>query len=391
MVAGEAIKDVEPMYGAYYLPRKFKIAVAIPPNNDVDVFANDVGFIAIADQKGRLIGFNVTAGGGMGVTHSNKKTYPRTGDVLGFCTTDRGHKVAESILTTQRDNGNRADRKNARLKYTIDRMGLDAFKAEVEKRQGFAFEPAKPFHFESNVDEFGWIKDAQGKYHFTCFIENGRVQDEPGKDFKTGLREIAKVHKGRFRLTANQHLIVSEVPESELSTIKGLLAQYRLDNVQFSGLRLSSSACVAFPTCGLAMAESERYLPVLIDKVEKICEENGLRNDSIVMRMTGCPNGCARPYIAEVAFVGKAPGSYLMLLGGGYYGQRLNKIYRENVTEPQILAILGPMIKRYALERQKGERFGDFVIRAGYISATTAGKHWYEGMGGEGEYREAGL
>ncbi|KAG9056579.1 hypothetical protein FS842_010264 [Serendipita sp. 407] len=391
MVAGEAIKDVEPMYGAYYLPRKFKIAVAIPPNNDVDVFANDVGFIAIADQNGRLIGFNVTAGGGMGVTHSNKKTYPRTGDVLGFCTTDRGHKVAESILTTQRDNGNRADRKNARLKYTIDRMGLDAFKAEVEKRQGFAFEPAKPFHFESNVDEFGWIKDAQGKYHFTCFIENGRVQDEPGKDFKTGLREIAKVHKGRFRLTANQHLIVSEVPESELSTIKGLLAQYRLDNVQFSGLRLSSSACVAFPTCGLAMAESERYLPVLIDKVEKICEENGLRNDSIVMRMTGCPNGCARPYIAEVAFVGKAPGSYLMLLGGGYYGQRLNKIYRENVTEPQILAILGPMIKRYALERQKGERFGDFVIRAGYISATTAGKHWYEGMGGEGEYREAGL
>ncbi|KAG8793218.1 hypothetical protein FRC17_008480 [Serendipita sp. 399] len=270
-------------------------------------------------------------------------------------------------------------------------MGLDGFKAEVEKRQGFAFEPAKPFQFESNVDEFGWVKDAQGKHHFTCFIENGRVQDEPGKDFKTGLREIAKVHKGRFRLTANQHLIISEVPESEISTIKSLLAKYRLDNLQFSGLRLSSSACVAFPTCGLAMAESERYLPVLIDKVEKICEENGLRNDSIVMRMTGCPNGCARPYLAEVAFVGKAPGSYLMLLGGGYYGQRLNKIYRENVTEPQILAILGPMIKRYALERHKGERFGDFVIRAGYISATTAGKHWYDGMGGEGEYRETGL
>ncbi|KIM32861.1 hypothetical protein M408DRAFT_187912 [Serendipita vermifera MAFF 305830] len=298
MVAGDAVKDIEPMYGAYYLPRKFKIAVAIPPNNDVDIFANDVGFIAIADQKGRLSGFNVTAGGGMGVTHSNKKTYPRTGSVLGFCSVENGFKVAESILLTQRDNGNRTDRKNARLKYTIDRMGLDVFKAEVEKRQGFSFQPARPYQFDSNVDEFGWIKDAQGKYHFTCFIENGRVQDEPGKDFKTGLREIAKVHKGRFRLTANQHLIVSEVPESELGTIKKLLATYKLDNVQFSGLRLSSSACVAFPTCGLAMAESERYLPVLIDKVEAICEEHGLRNDSIVMRMTGCPNGCARPYLA---------------------------------------------------------------------------------------------
>ncbi|PVG03154.1 sulfite reductase subunit beta [Serendipita vermifera] len=391
MIAGNAVRDVEPMYGPYYLPRKFKIAVAIPPNNDVDIFANDVGFIAIADNHGRLIGFNVTAGGGMGVTHSNKKTYPRIGDVLGFCRTDQGHKVAESILLTQRDNGNRADRKNARLKYTIDRMGLEAFKAEVEKRQGFKFEPAKSYRFDSNIDEFGWQTDRQGKHHFTCFIENGRVQDEPGKDFKTGLREIAKVHKGRFRLTANQHLIISEVPGSELDTIKKLLKKYGLDNTQFSGLRLSSSACVAFPTCGLAMAESERYLPVLIDKVEAICEENGLRNDSIVMRMTGCPNGCARPYLAEVAFVGKAPGAYVMLLGGGYYGQRLNKIYRENVTEPQILAILRPMIKRYALERHEGEHFGDFVIRAGYISATTSGKEWYEGMGGEGEHREAAL
>lgn len=391
LVAGDAVKDVEPMYGPYYLPRKFKIAVAIPPNNDVDIFANDVGFIAIPDANGHLTGFNVTAGGGMGVTHSNKKTYPRAADVLGFVPPELGYKAAESILLVQRDNGNRADRKNARLKYTIDRMGLDVFKAEVEKRQGFKFEPAKPFNFVSNVDEFGWVTDAQGKHHFTCFIENGRVQDEPGKDFKTGLREIAKVHKGRFRLTANQHLIISEVPTDELDTIKKLLAKYRLDNLQFSGLRLSSSACVAFPTCGLAMAESERYLPVLIDKVETICEENGLRNDSIVMRMTGCPNGCARPYLAEVAFVGKAPGSYLMLLGGGYYGQRLNKIYRENVTEPQILAILRPMIKRYALERKEGERFGDFVIRAGYISATTSGKAWYEGMGGEGQYREATL
>jgi len=267
-------------------------------------------------------------------------------------------------------------------------MGLDTFKAEVEKLLGFRFQPARPYTFDRNIDDFGWQTGQDGKHHFTCFIENGRVQDEQGREFKTALREIAKVHKGEFRLTANQHLIISNVSSAELPKIKRLLAYYKLDSLNFSGLRLSSSACVAFPTCGLAMAESERYLPLLINKVEKICEENGLRNDSIVMRMTGCPNGCARPYVAEVAFVGKAVGAYVMLLGGGYHGQRLNKIYRESVTEPEILAILRPMIKRYALERLDGEHFGDFVIRAGYISPVTEGKTWYEGMGGEGPYRE---
>ncbi|KAI0255867.1 sulfite reductase subunit beta [Lactifluus subvellereus] len=378
LVAGEALKDFEPLYGEFYLPRKFKIAVAVPPTNDVDLFANDVGFIAIVDKRGGLSGFNVTAGGGMGVTHGNKKTYPRTGSILGFVTPEQGTVVAEKIMLVQRDNGNRLDRKNARLKYTIDRMGLDTFREEVEKLLGFQFQPARPYTFDRNIDDFGWQTGEDSNHHFTCFIENGRVQDEPGRDFKTALQEIAKIHKGVFRLTANQHLIISNIPTAELPEIKRLLAHYKLDNLDFTGLRLSSSACVAFPTCGLAMAESERYLPLLIDKVEKICEENGLRNDSIVMRMTGCPNGCARPYIAEVAFVGKAPGTYLMLLG----------IYRESVTEPEILAILGPMIKRYALERLDGERFGDFVIRAGYISPTTEGKAWYEGMGGEGPYRE---
>ncbi|KAJ7632282.1 hypothetical protein FB45DRAFT_912037 [Roridomyces roridus] len=370
-VAGEALKDFEPLYGDFYLPRKFKIAVAVPPNNDVDVFANDLGFIAVVDDNGELSGFNMTIGGGMGVTHGNKKTYPRIGDIIGFCTPEQGKYVAEKVMLVQRDNGNRADRKNARLKYTIDKMGLDVYKAE---------------------------------HHFMMFIENGRVQDEPGRDFKTGLREIAKVHKGVFRLTTNQHICISDIASEDLPEIKRLLAEYKLDNLEHSGLRLASSACVAFPTCGLAMAESERYLPILIDKVEKICEENGLRNDAIVMRMTGCPNGCARPMwqaspfdsgkpisshmSSEVAFIGKAPGSYSMLLGGGYYGQRMNKIYRETVSEHEILAILTPMIKRYALERLEGERFGDFTIRAGYISPTVSGMKWYEGMGGEGEHRE---
>lgn len=388
LVAGEALKDVEPLYGEFYLPRKFKIAVAVPPQNDVDVFANDVGFIAIVDEKGELAGFNVTAGGGMGVTHGNKKTYPRTGSLLGFCTVEQGHDVAEKIMLVQRDNGNRADRKNARLKYTIDRMGLENFKAEVEKRLGYKLQPARPFSFDRNIDDFGWIRGDDGKHHFSCFIENGRVQDEPERDFKTGLREIAKVHKGTFRLTTNQHLVISDIDNADVPLIKELLAKYKLDNLNYSGLRLSSSACVAFPTCGLAMAESERYLPILIDKVEKICEENGLRNDSIVMRMTGCPNGCARPYLAEIAFVGKAPGSYMMLLGGGYHGQRMNKIYRDAVTEPEILAILKPMIKHYALERLEGEHFGDFVIRQGYIAPTESGMTWWDKAGGEGVHKE---
>ncbi|KAF8327148.1 sulfite reductase subunit beta [Cantharellus anzutake] len=391
MVSGDAVKDFEPMYGEFYLPRKFKIAVAVPPNNDVDIFANDVGFIAIADRNGNLEGFNVCVGGGMGVTHSNTKTYPRTSDVIGFCTTNQAKHVAEKVMLVQKDNGNRTEqvaiRKNARLKYTIDRMGLDVFKADVEQRLGYQLAPARPFEFTENVDKFGWSQGFDGKNHFTMFIENGRVQDEPGKAFKTGLREIALLHKGKFRLTANQHLILADIDDQDVPLMKSLLTKHKLDNLDYSGLRLSSSACVAFPTCGLAMAESERYLPLLVDKVEAILEENGLRNDSIVMRMTGCPNGCARPYLAEIAFVGKAPGAYVMLLGGGYYGQRLNKIYRENVTEPEILAILKPMIKHYALERLEGERFGDFVIRAGYIAPTTSGKEWYDRMGGEGVYR----
>ncbi|KAF5362331.1 hypothetical protein D9756_002581 [Leucocoprinus leucothites] len=389
LVAGEALKDFEPLYGEFYLPRKFKIAVAVPPTNDPDVFANDVGFIAIIDKGGNLEGFNVAIGGGMGVTHGNKKTYPRTASLLGFCTIEQGKYVAEKIMLVQRDNGNRVDRKNARLKYTVDRMGLDVYKAEVEKLLGYTLEPPRPFTFDRNIDDFGWHVGEDGKHHFMMFIENGRVQDEPGRDYKTGLREIAKVLKGSFRLTANQHLMISDISSEDLDLVKNLLAKYKLDNLNYTGLRLSSSACVAFPTCGLAMAESERYLPLLIDKVEKICEENGLRNDSIVMRMTGCPNGCARPYVAEVAFVGKAPGTYLMLLGGGYHGQRLNKIYRESVTEPEILAILGPMIEHYAKERLPGEHFGDFTIRAGYIAPTTEGKAWYDRMGGEGIYRES--
>ena len=377
-VAGDAIVDHEPLYGSTYLPRKFKITIAIPPHNDTDVFAHDVGLIAIKGSNGRLEGFNVLAGGGMGVTHNNKKTYPRTGSMMGYASVEKIHFVCEKIMLVQRDNGDRKNRKHARLKYTIDDMGVDVFRSKVEDLLGYPFEEPRPFEFKSNIDTFGWQKDEFGMNHFTFFIENGRIEDTADYPMKTGLREIAKVHKGEFRLTGNQHLCLSGVHDDDLDSIKGMMKQYKLDNVQFSGLRLSSSACVAFPTCGLAMAESERYLPELISKLEDCLEENGLKQDSIVMRMTGCPNGCARPWLAEVAFVGKAYGAYNMYLGGGYHGQRLNKLYRSSIQEEEILGIMKPMLKRYAMEREQGEHFGDWVIRAGYIKPTTEGKTFHD-------------
>ena len=377
-IAGDALQDYEPLYGPTYLPRKFKITIAIPPHNDTDVYAHDIGLIAIKGKNGQLTGFNLLAGGGMGVTHNNKKTYPRTGSMLGYVSKEQIHIACEKVMLVQRDFGDRKNRKHARLKYTIDDMGVDVFRGKVEELWGQNFEKAKPFKFQSNIDTFGWQKDENGLNHFTFFIENGRIEDTAEFPMKTGLREIAKILDGEFRLTGNQHLIVSNISDQQLPQIQQLMTEYKLDNVQFSGLRLSSSACVAFPTCGLAMAESERYLPELITKLEDTLEENGLRQDSIVMRMTGCPNGCARPWLAEVAFVGKAYGAYNMYLGGGYHGQRLNKLYRSSIKEEEILDIMKPLLKRYSQEREKGEHFGDFCIRIGMIKETTEGKTFHE-------------
>ncbi|CAG8549022.1 1016_t:CDS:2 [Rhizophagus irregularis] len=378
MVAGQAVQDFEPLYGPTYLPRKFKVAIAIPPNNDVDVFAHDLGYIAISDDNDKLLGYNVTVGGGMGMTHNNKKTYPNLGQLIGFCKPDQAIDVAEKVMLVQRDFGDRSNRKHARLKYTIDDRDLDWFREEVESRLGFKLDSPKEYKFENNADRYGWTKGVDDKWNFCMYIENGRVIDLPGEPIKTGLREIAKVHKGDFRLTPNQHLILGNVSEQDKEQIEQLLKKYNLDNLRFTGLRLNSMSCVALPTCGLAMAESERYLPTLVSKLEIIIEECGLREDAITIRMTGCPNGCARPYVAEIAFVGKAMGTYNLYLGGGFYGQRLNKLYKESLKEDDILRELKPILNRYAKERNDGERFGDFVIRMGYVKATKNGKDFHE-------------
>ncbi|KAI9930306.1 hypothetical protein ASPWEDRAFT_39142 [Aspergillus wentii DTO 134E9] len=393
-VAGDAIVDNEPLYGPTYLPRKFKITIAIPPRNDTDVYAHDIGLIAIKGSDGHLEGFNVLAGGGMGSTHNNKKTYPQTGRMFGYIPADMVHIVCEKIMLVQRDNGDRQNRKHARLKYTIDDLTVPVFKEKVEALlpDGLKFAEPRPFKFSANVDHFGWIKDEKGLNHFTFFIENGRIEDTAEFTMRSGLRELAKLNKGEFRLTGNQHLIISNITDEDLPLIKEVMAKHKLDNTNFSGLRLSSSACVAFPTCGLAMAESERYLPVLVSKLESTLEEVGLARDSIVMRMTGCPNGCARPWLAEVAFVGKAYGAYNMYLGGGYHGQRLNKLYRSSIKEDEILDIMKGLLKRYAAERHTDgevpERFGDFLIRVGVIKKTTDGTNFHEGVAEEDEDEE---
>ncbi|CCE65377.1 hypothetical protein TPHA_0L00200 [Tetrapisispora phaffii CBS 4417] len=384
LIAGNALVDVEPLLGQTYLPRKFKINIAIPPYNDVDVWSSDVGLIAIIDKDQNLKGFNMYVGGGMGTTHNNKKTYPRTGSSFGFVKTEDIFKAIEAVIILQRDHGDRQNRKHARLKYTIDDMTVPVFKKKTEELFGKVFEPEQPFEITSNIDYFGWVKDETGLNHCTMYIENGRVVDTADLPQKTGLRKLARLLKewgsGHFRLTANQHLLVDNIDDTHLDEVKELMKKYKLDNTNFSGLRLSSSACVAFPSCGLAMAESERYLPVLITKIEDILEEYGLRHDSIIMRMTGCGNGCSRPWLAELALVGKAPGTYNLLLGGSYNGERLNKLYRASIKEDEILSIIKPLFKKWSLERYDGEHFGDFLIRDGVIKPTTEGKYFHDDL-----------
>ncbi len=360
----------EPFYGQTYMPRKFKIGFVIPPNNDIDIYAQDLGYIAIIGEDGKIAGFNVAIGGGMGRTDKAPHTYPRTASVIGFITPDRLISVTEAVMGVQRDYGNRADRSRARFKYTIDDKGLDWIKLAIEDRAG-PLESARPYDFTSNADIYGWIESGDGFHHFTLFIENGRLN----RDMLDKIAQIAHVHKGHFRLTPNQNLMIANVAMADKPEIEALLRETGL--IAFnerSVLRLNSMACVALPTCGLAMADSERYLPDLITKIEGILTRYNLQNEPITLRMTGCPNGCSRPFIAEIGLTGRAPGKYNLYLGGGFHGQRLNRLYRENIGEPAILETLNEVLGRYATERLPDEHFGDFTIRAGIIREVTEGR-----------------
>lgn len=369
-LVGEAAEaEHEPLYGPTYLPRKFKIGVAIPPLNDVDVFAQDLGLVAIV-EGGELLGFNVVIGGGMGATHGDPTTYPRLASTIGFVQPERLLELSEAIIAVQRDWGDREERKHARFKYTIDTHGLDKVKAEIEQRAGFALEPTRPFRFDHNGDRYGWIEGHEGRWHLTLQVESGRLLDGDEARWLTGMREIARVHTGDIRLTCNQNLIVANVAAADRGRIDAIVAAHGMDGYRrHSGIRRHAIACVALPTCGLAMAESERYLPQLLPKLEASLDRHGLLSAPILLRLSGCPNGCSRPYLGEIALVGRAPGRYDLRLAADFSGQRLNQIHRENVDEATLLEALDALFARYAAEREPCEHFGDFLLRSGVLAS----------------------
>jgi len=362
----DQFKDEEPILGRTYLPRKFKTAVVIPPQNDVDIHANDLNLIAIEDE-GKLVGFDVLVGGGLAMTYGNEKTYPGIAREIGYVPLDKVIDATTAIVTTQRDFGNRSDRKNARIRYTLARMGLATFRTEVESRMGAKFEPIRSYHFTDRGDRLGWVEDKNGRWHLTIFIQGGRFVDKKGAPIKTGMREIAKVHQGDFRLTANHNIIIANVPATEKARINALVKKYALVSPKTTKLRENSMSCVSFPTCPLAMAEAERFLPAFIDKMDEIMAKYGLQDEVIVTRVNGCPNNCGRAILAEVGLVGKSLGHYNLYLGGNREGTRIPRLYKENIEQDEILSILDQFIGQWSTARQVAECFGDFLVRTKVI------------------------
>ena len=355
-------ENEEPILGSTYLPRKFKTAIVIPPQNDVDVHANDLSFVAIG-KNGKLVGFNVLVGGGLAMTQGDETTYPRMATDFGFIALENIVRVAEAVLTTQRDWGNRSNRRNAKTKYTLERVGIDAFKAEVEKRADIAFAESRPYQFTGRGDRIGWVSGIDGKHHLTLFIPSGRLIDTPEKPLKTGIAELAKIHTGDFRITPNQNIIIAGVDEENIVAIEMLARQYKLIDDSVTEQRKYSMACVSFPTCPLAMAEAERFLPEFAQSVDTIMAKHDLTHEHIILRVTGCPNGCGRAMLAEIGLVGRAQGRYSLYLGGNREGTRIPRLFRDNITDVQILAELDSLIGRWAVEREADEGFGDFAIR----------------------------
>ncbi len=374
----DGAREIEPIYGDTYLPRKFKTAFVVPPDNDVDIYSQDLGFVAVVEAN-QLAGYNVLVGGGMGMTPGNQDTYPRLASGIGFVRPEQVLSVAEAIVTTQRDFGNRADRKTARLKYTVDRLGLDTFRQHVEDRVGQPLDPLRSVHFTHTNDHYGWQQSADGRWHLTLFVENGRLTDSAEQKLLSAVDAIACTHQGALIITPNQNLIVADVKESSRSAVEQCLEDHNWPMHQ-SVLRRQSMACVGFPTCGLAMAESERYLPDLISAVERLVDKYGLGGERIVTRMTGCPNGCARPYLAEVGLVGKAPGRYSLYLGASAAGDRLSRLYQDNLDEAQILSLLDHLLSQYAQGRDSNEAFGDYLERAGVLGRQHTPEDFHVGI-----------
>ena len=354
---------VDPLYGKTYLPRKFKTAFAIPPLNDIDIFTNDLGFIVI-EEAGRLVGYNLLAGGGMGMSHGNAQTFPRLADVIGFIKPHQLEAAAKAVISIHRDFGDRANRKHARIKYVLEERGVEWFRLELEQRLGSKLEPARPFQFTKQGDLLGWQRQSNGRYFLGLFVENGRVKDANGYRLKTGLRKVVETFQPQVRLTASQNILLVNVADEQRAAIDALLNEHGISSANpFSPTRLASMACPALPTCGLALAESERTMPDILTRIEAILAELGLQAEELTVRMTGCPNGCARPYMAEVAFVGKAPNKYQIYFGGNEASTRMNRLYKDSVKGDELLNELRQVLSRFTKERLSGERFGDYCAR----------------------------
>jgi len=353
----------DPLYGKRYLPRKFKTGFVFPPLNDIDIFTHDLGFVVIAED-GRLIGYNLLAGGGMGMSHGNAQTFPRVADVIGFLPPEHLEAVAKAVITVHRDCGDRTNRKHARLKYVLEERGVDWFKIEIEERAHMKLEPARPFEFTKQGDLLGWHQQTDGNYFLGLFVENGRIRDVEGYQLKTGLRRVIEGFQPEVRLTASQNILLVNVQSEQRMPIEKLLGEHGVSAANpFSRTRLASMSCPALPTCGLALAESERAMPGIITRIEGLLAELGLQQEELIVRMTGCPNGCARPYMAEIAFVGKGPNKYQLYRGGNEPSTRLNRLYRDSVKGDDLLNELRPLLIRYVKERANSERFGDFCAR----------------------------
>ncbi len=362
-------EEEDPLYQKHYLPRKFKIGIAIPPNNDSDVFINDIGLVAIVEDD-KLVGFNIAIGGGLSATHGNAETYARLASVIGFADTEEKIlRTIYEILTVQRDFGNRTDRKLARLKYTVDKLGVEKYKEEVEARTGFKLEPARPFEFTERKDIYGWTKSNKGLWYYTVFVENGRVLDDEKVALKTALLEVAKLGKCNFMFTATQNIIISDVAEKDKDAIDEVLFKFKIHEHTegASLLRKNAIACVALPTCPLALAEAQRYMPEMISKMEPLLEKHNIADQELIVRMTGCPNGCGRSAASEIGFIGTHPGRYNLHIGGDNEGLRLNTKYKESLNEAELLAEMDSLFGLYKAERNKGETFGDYTIRKQFV------------------------
>ncbi|MEZ4866461.1 MAG: NADPH-dependent assimilatory sulfite reductase hemoprotein subunit [Caldilineaceae bacterium] len=359
--------DDEPIYGKTYLPRKFKTALAIAGDNCTDIFTNDVGLVGLYDEGADTVhGFNIFVGGGMGQTHNNAETFPLLAQPLGYISADKVVDVVEKVVLVHRDFGDRENRKHARLKYIVHEWGIERVRAQVEEYLGYALEPLRPMPPMQVEDHLGWHQQVDGKWFYGIYIENGRVRDEGGQRVRSALRALVQQFHTDVVITPQQNILLSGFATEQQPEVERLLQQYGVLTVeQLSLVRRNALACPALPTCGLALSEAERYLPSLIDEIERDVAALGLDNETFTIRMTGCPNGCARPYVADIGLVGRTLGKYTLFLGGNPEGTRLNVQYADLIPASDLPGVIRQVLQAYVQTRQPEERVGDWATRVG--------------------------